>query len=40
MEDASFYYSRAYADSIYYENSTLQGGKVLGVDLHYLDTCG
>ena len=40
VEDASFYYSRAYADSIYYENSTLQGGKVLGVDLHYLDTCG
>ncbi len=40
VEDASFYYSRAYADSIYYENSTLQGGRVLGVDLHYLDTCG
>ncbi len=40
VEDASFYYSRAYADSIYYENSTLQGGRILGVDLHYLDTCG
>ena len=40
VEDASFYYSRAYADSIYYENSTLQVGRVLGVDLHYLDTCG
>ena len=40
VEDASFYYSRAYADSIYYENSSLQGGKVLGVDLHYLNTCG
>ena len=40
VEDASFYYSRAYADSIYYENSSLQGGKVLGVDLHYLNTYG
>ncbi|MFR3030131.1 MAG: ABC transporter permease, partial [Blautia sp.] len=27
-------------DSIYYENSSLQGGKVLGVDLHYLNTYG
>lgn len=40
VDDASFYYSRAYADSVYYENSMLQGGKVLGVDLHYLNTCG
>lgn len=38
--NASFYYSRSYADSIYYKNSGLQGGQVLGIDTNYLDTCG
>ncbi len=40
VQGASFYYSRNYADSIYYKNTGLQGGQVLGVDLDYLDTCG
>lgn len=40
VENASFYYSRIYGDSIYYQNSAIQGGKVLGIDQNYLSTCG
>ncbi len=40
VENASFYYSRTYAESIYYDNVSLQGGKIYGVDENYLDTCG
>lgn len=40
VTNASFYYSRTYADSIFHNNSSLQGGKVYGVDLNYLDTAG
>lgn len=40
VTNASFYYSRNYADSIYHNNFGLQGGKVYGIDLNYLDTAG
>lgn len=38
--NASFYYSRTYADSIFYNDASLQGGKIYGVDSNYLNTCG
>lgn len=40
VEKASLYQSRTYADGIYYQNNGLEGGKVLGIDKDYLDTCG
>lgn len=40
VENASFYYSRTYADGIYYDDVGMQGGKVYGVDENYLNTCG
>lgn len=40
VENATFYYSRTYSSSIYYNNTSLQGGSVYGVDVNYLDTCG
>ena len=40
VENASLYRLRQYADSIYYQNQSMDGGKVLGVDKDYLDTCG
>ena len=40
VENASFYYSRTYAESIYYGEAGLDGGQVYGIDENYLDTCG
>ncbi len=40
VESAAAYYSRSYAESIYYNNNSLQGAKVLGVDNNYFSTCG
>ncbi len=40
VEDASLYNSRSYADGIYYQNTTLQGAQVYGIDMHYFNTCG
>lgn len=40
VENASLYRLRQYADSVYYQNQSMEGGKVLGVDKDYLDTCG
>lgn len=41
VENATFFYSRTdYNSSVYYENSSFSGGKVYGVDMNYLDTCG
>lgn len=37
---ASFYRIRDYADGIYYQDKSMDGGKVLGIDSDYLDTCG
>ncbi len=38
--NATFFYSRTYSSSIYYQNTSFQGGKVYGIDKNYLDTCG
>ena len=40
VEDASLYNVRTYAEGIYYQNSTLQGAQVYGIDQHYFNTCG
>lgn len=40
VENATFYYSRSYTSSVYYQNTAFQGGKVYGIDMEYLDTCG
>ncbi len=39
VKSASFYYSRSYTSSVYYKNTSFQGGKVFGIDESYLDTC-
>lgn len=40
VEQASFYVSRSYADSIYYQNTTLDGASVKGIDTSYFQTTG
>nr|WP_295279459.1 ABC transporter permease [uncultured Blautia sp.] len=41
VENATFFYSRTdYNSSVYYENSSFSGGKVYGIDMNYLNTCG
>lgn len=40
VEQATLYQVRQYADSIYYQDKSLDGGMVLGIDEDYLDTCG
>ena len=40
VENASFYQERSYADGISYENTTLQGGTILGIDQNYMEICG
>ena len=40
VADASFHYSRSYADGISNGNTTANGASVFGIDLHYLNTCG
>ena len=40
VEKATLYQMRQYADSIYYQDKSLDGGMVLGIDEDYLDTCG
>ena len=40
VENASFYVSRSYADSIYYQNTVLDGASVKGIDEHYFQTTG
>ena len=40
VENVTFYRLREYADSIFYQNQSMDGGKVLGIDRDYLDTCG
>ena len=39
VKSATFYYSRSYTSSVYYKNTSFQGGKVFGIDESYLDTC-
>jgi putative ABC transport system permease protein len=40
VENATFFYSRSYSSSVYYQNTSLQGGKVYGIDQNYFSTCG
>lgn len=40
VENATFYHSRSYTSSVYYQNTSFQGGKILGIDQNYLDTMG
>ena len=40
VEAATLYLMRQYADSIFYQDKSLDGGMVLGIDEDYLDTCG
>ena len=40
VNDASFYYSRSYADGINNGRNSLNGGSIRGIDMHYLNTCG
>lgn len=40
VEKVSLYTRRAYADGIYHQNTSLDGGGVYGVDLDYFSTCG
>src|SRR5699024_4976841 len=40
VENATFFYTRTYSSSIYYQNSAFQGGTIYGIDMNYLDTCG
>lgn len=39
VENATFFHSSNYSN-VYYQNTTLQGGKIYGIDQNYLDTCG
>lgn len=40
VQNATFFYSRTYSSSVYYENTTFQGGSIYGIDTNYLSTCG
>lgn len=40
VADVSFYSKRNYADSVYYKNTSMDGANVMGIDLHYFNTCG
>ncbi|MDD3340357.1 MAG: ABC transporter permease [Lachnospiraceae bacterium] len=40
VKAASRYLSRNYADSVYYQNTSLDGAKVFGIESDYLSTCG
>lgn len=39
VENATFFHTNTYS-SVYYQNTSLQGGTVYGIDENYLDTCG
>ena len=40
VENATFFYTRTYSSSVYYQNTSFQGGTIYGIDENYLDTCG
>lgn len=40
VKNATFFHSRSYTSSVYYNNNSLQGGTVYGIDVNYLNTCG
>ncbi len=39
VENASLYVSRETYNAVYYQNASMSGGKVCGIDKNYLDTC-
>jgi len=40
VSSVSLYCARNYADGVYYNSTALEGGKVMGIDASYLQTCG
>ena len=40
VENATFFHTRTYSSSVYYQNTSFQGGTIYGIDNNYLDTCG
>ena len=40
VESAALYLSRQDYDGVYYQNTSLSGGYVMGIDQNYLTTCG
>lgn len=40
VEDIAFYNSRSYSSDVWYQNTNLQGASIMGIDSHYLNTCG
>ena len=40
VQNATFFYSRTYSSSVYYENTSFQGGSIYGIDANYLSNCG
>lgn len=40
VESAALYLSRRDYDGVYYQNTSLSGGYVMGIDQNYLTTCG
>lgn len=40
VEDATFYNFRSYVDSLSAGSKNLSGGKIYGIDEHFLNTCG
>ena len=40
VENVSFYYSRGWADSVYYLGTSIDSASILGIDRYYLDTAG
>lgn len=40
VENATFFYNRTYSSNVYYQNTSFNGGKVYGIDLNFLETCG
>ena len=39
VEGASLYTSRYASGAVYYQNTGLSGGRIYGIDSHYLNTC-
>ena len=40
VNGVTLYQSRPYADGVFYQDKSMDGGTVLGIDEDYLDTCG
>lgn len=40
VNGVTLYQARMYADGIFYQDKSMEGGSVLGIDEDYLDTCG